>query len=134
MKEKIILYIPTTVVEQPLIYTLIKDYNLMVNILRANISAEMEGRLVAEIGGEKEDFQAGLEYLKSQAVKISHLDQEIVWLEERCTHCGACSVICPAGALELERPSMLTRFIGEKCIICEYCITACPSRAMELRY
>jgi ferredoxin len=134
LKEKKVLYIPDTIVEQPIIYGLIKNYNLMVNILRANINPEMEGRIVAEISGEKEDFLAGMAYLQSRAVKCLPLEQEIVWLEERCTQCGACSVICPAGALELERPEMIVRFKGEKCIICEHCIGACPARAMELRY
>ena len=134
MKEKMVLYFPATVVEQPLICSLIKDYNLMVNILRADINPKMEGRIVAEISGEKEDYQAGMEFFRSRSVKISPIEQEIVWVEERCTHCGACSVICPAGALILERPEMLVRFDGDKCIICEHCITACPSRAMELRF
>ena len=134
MKEKMVLYFPATVVEQPLTYSLIKDFNLMINILKAKINPRMEGRVVAEISGEKNDFQAGLAFLRSRGVKTFPLEQEIVWVEERCTHCGACSVICPAGALVMERPEMLVRFKGEKCIICEHCITACPSRAMEVCY
>ena len=134
MREKMVLYFPASVVEHPVIYSLIRDYNLMVNILKANINPRMEGRIVAEISGTKEDFQAGREFLQSRGVETLPLEQEIVWVEERCTHCGACSVICPAGALVVERPSMLVRFKGEKCIICEHCIAACPSRAMEVRY
>ncbi len=134
MREKMVLYFPATVVEQPLTYSLIKDYNLMINILKANINPKMEGRIVAEISGEKKDFHAGLEFLQSRGVRVFPLEQEIVWVEERCTHCGACTVICPAGALVLERPEMIVRFKGDKCIICEHCITACPSRAMEVRY
>ena len=134
MKEKVVLNFPDTMVEKPIVYELIKDYNLMINILRANINPKRQGRIVAEISGEKEDYQAGLEFLSSHAVQVLPLEQQIVWLEERCTQCGACSVICPAGALVLERPEMNVRFRGEKCIICEHCIVACPSRAMELRY
>ena len=134
MKEKMVLYFPATVVEHPLTYSLIKDYNLMVNILRANINPRMEGRIVAEISGEKENYEAGLDFLHSRGVRTFPLEQEIVWVEERCTHCGACSVICPAGALVMERPAMRVSFRGDKCIICEHCITACPSRAMEVRY
>ncbi|HHU75365.1 MAG TPA: 4Fe-4S binding protein [Firmicutes bacterium] len=134
MREKMVLYFPESVVEHPLTYSLIKDFNLMVNILKANINPKMEGRIVAEISGDKDDFRAGLDFLHSRGVKTLPLEQEIIWVEERCTHCGACSVICPAGALVMERPAMLVHFDGEKCIICEHCITACPSRAMEVRY
>lgn len=134
MKEKIVLHFPATVVEQPFVYHLIKDYGLMVNILKANINPRKEGRMVIEVGGEKENFLAGIDFLQSRGVKVFPLEQEIVWVGERCTHCGACSVICPAGALVLERPEMEVKFIGEKCIVCEHCIKACPARAMEARY
>ena len=134
MKEKVVLLFPDTMVEKPIVYELIKNYNLTLNILRANINPKMQGRIVAEISGENSDYKAGLEFLNSQSVKVLPLEQEIVWQEERCTQCGACSVICPAGALVLERPEMIVRFLGEKCIICEHCVSACPSRAMELRY
>ncbi len=129
-----VLYFPATVVEQPLTYALIKDYNLMINILKADINPKMEGRIVAEISGEEKNFHAGLEFLQSVGVRVFPLEQEIIWVEERCTHCGACAVICPAGALILERPEMVVRFESDKCIICEHCITACPARAMEVCY
>lgn len=134
MKQKMVLYFPSTTTEQPFTYYLIKDYNLMINILKANINPRKEGRAVVEISGDKKDYLAGLEYLQSRGVKIFPLEQEIVWQEDRCTHCGACVVICPAGALVLERPEMEVKFLGEKCIVCEHCIKACPSRAMEARY
>jgi ferredoxin len=134
LKQKVVLYFHPSVTEQPFTYYLIKDYNLMINILKANINPRKEGRAVVEVSGEKKDFQAALDFLQSRGVKVFPLEQEIVWLEERCTHCGACSVICPAGALVLERPEMTVRFYNDKCIVCEHCIKACPSRAMEARY
>ena len=129
-----VLYFSPNVTEQPFIYYLIKNHNLMVNILKANINPRKEGRAVVEISGEQGDFQTGLDFLQSSGVRISPLEKEIVWVEERCTHCGICSLICPTGALVLERPEMMVKFINDKCIVCEHCITACPSRAMEARY
>ena len=134
MKQKMVLYFSPNVTEQPFIYYLIKNHNLMVNILKANINPRKEGRAVVEISGEQGDFQTGLDFLQSSGVRISPLEKEIVWVEERCTHCGICSLICPTGALVLERPEMMVKFINDKCIVCEHCITACPSRAMEARY
>jgi len=134
LKKKIVLYFPPTVTEQPFTYYLIKDYNLMVNILKADINPHKEGRAVVEISGKETDFQNGIEFLQSRGVKILPLEQEIVWVEERCTQCGACSVICPTGALVVERPSMHVQFYSEKCIVCEHCLQACPSRAMEAHY
>ena len=49
IKHRLVLCFPATLVEQPLIYHLVKDYDLMVNILRADINPRKEGRLVLEI-------------------------------------------------------------------------------------
>ncbi len=134
MKEKMVLHFPATVVEQPFMYHLVKDFDLTVNILKANINPRKEGRMVVELSGEKKNFVNGVEFLQSRGVKVFPLEQEIIWLSERCTQCGACSVICPSGALVLERPNMEVKFLGDKCIVCEHCIKTCPARAMEARY
>ena len=134
MKEKMVLYFPTTVTEQPFIYYLIKDFNLLINIMKANINPRKEGQIFLEISGEQSDFAAGLEFLQARGVKVFPLEQEIIWVEERCTHCGACTVICPVDALEMDRETMKITFSDEKCVVCEHCIKACPARAMEARY
>jgi ferredoxin len=53
--------------------------------------------------------------------------------EERCTHCGACTAVCPTGALHIERPDMTVRFDQARCSVCELCVTACPPRVMKVR-
>ena len=56
IKRRLVLAFPPEMVEQPVTYHLIKDYELMVNILRANVTPNEEGRLVVEISGEKKDL------------------------------------------------------------------------------
>ncbi len=132
IKKKIVLQFPATHVEQPFIYYLIRDYDLMVNILRANINPRKEGRLIVEFSGEEDNYRKGLEWLKDQGVLILALKQQIIWREDRCTNCGACSVICPTAALFIERPGMTVKFDENKCVACEHCIKTCPARAMEV--
>ena len=134
LQKKIVLFFPSTVVEQPFIYHLIKDYKWMVNLLKAAINPRKEGRMVLEVTSTEEDYERGAAYLKSAGVCISNLEQEIVWVEERCTQCGACAVICPTKALSVERPAMLIKFDGSKCVVCEHCLKACPARAVEARF
>ncbi len=131
IKQKIVLRFPPHVVEQPTIYHLIKDYDLMVNILRADINPRKEGRLMMELSGSESNYQRALEWMKEQGLKIISLEQQIIWQQDRCTHCGACTVICPTGALCFTRPEMTVRFAEEKCVVCELCLRACPARAME---
>lgn len=131
VKQKLVLRFPSTLVEQPLIYHLVKDYDLMVNILRADINPNKEGRLMLELSGSETNFRRALDWLQERGLKVMNLKQQITWQEERCTHCGACSVICPSGALVLSRPEMKVHFEEDKCVVCELCLRACPARAME---
>ena len=134
IKRKVVLRFPASVVERPFIYTLAKDYNLVANILKANINPRKEGQMVVELSGEKEQFEAGMEFLQSCGVISMPLEQQIVWVEERCTQCGACTVICPSEALWMQRPEMTVSFRGDKCVACEHCLKACPARAVEARF
>lgn len=134
IKRKLVLRFPAAVVEHPFIYTLAKEYNVVANILKANINPRKEGRMVVELSAEDKDFSAALDFLQSRGVIVLPLEQQIVWIEERCTQCGACTVICPTNALWMKRPEMAVAFCGEKCIVCEHCLKACPARAVEARY
>ncbi|MBC7083560.1 MAG: 4Fe-4S binding protein [Firmicutes bacterium] len=48
----------------------------------------------------------------------------------KCVQCGACTGVCPCGALTLKRPEMTVRFRPECCIGCELCMQVCPTRAI----
>ena len=131
VKQKIVLKFPPNIVEEPIIYLLIKEFGLMVNILRADINPRKEGRLVMEIGGDEAGYKKALSWLKEKGLKVLDLEHQIIWRADRCTHCGACTVICPTAALNFKLPEMTVRFEESKCIVCELCLRACPARAME---
>ncbi|NLZ93879.1 MAG: 4Fe-4S binding protein [Firmicutes bacterium] len=134
IKSKVVLRFPASVVEQPFIYTLIKEYNIIANILKANINPRKEGNMVVELKAAESDFKAGIEFLQERGVMVLPLERQIVWWEDRCTQCGFCTAICPTDALWMERPKMTVSFCSEKCIVCEQCLKACPARAMEALY
>lgn len=130
--SKIVLRFPAAIADKPIIFHLVKDYDLMINILKANINPHKEGTMVLELEGAR--FDEGIAFLRDQGVGVQPLTEEIVWNEERCTHCGACTAICPTQALYLERPSMRVRFDSEACVVCQFCVRACPMHAMEVRF
>ena len=131
LRQKIVLKFPPNIVEEPIIYLLIKDFDLMVNILRADINPRKEGRLMMELKGEETSFQKALAWLKEKGLQVTDLEHQMIWRPDLCTHCGACTVICPTAALNFKRPEMTVRFEEDKCILCELCLKACPARAME---
>ena len=132
-KKRLVLTFPPELVEQPVTYHLIKDYDLMINILRANVSAE-EGRLVIEILGEKSAIEKGIKYLSGLGVKLEPVAQDIEWHKERCDHCTACIPICPTAALSLDRENMTVPFDNKKCIMCSLCVSVCPYKAIEILF
>ncbi len=132
MKARLVLRFPPLLVDQPVVYKLIKDYNLVFNILRADITPDSEGLMVLEIEGEEEDFKKGMDYLAEKGVKVQPLSQDVVMVEELCTHCGACIVHCPTDALQFDEERRVV-FFPEKCVACEICVEVCPYRAMEVR-
>lgn len=132
VSRKIVLKFPPPVAEQPLVYHLVKDYNLRFNILKGSINPREIGLLVLEVAGEREDYERGIDFLVQAGVEVQPLSKDISRLEERCTHCGACVALCPSGAFEVEPKTRRVDFLKDKCIACEICIKACPLRAMEL--
>jgi ferredoxin len=112
---------------------LTKDYDLTFNILNATILPRKEGLMVLELSGTRKNFREGVKYLKNQGIKVENASQEIKRDNNKCTHCGACTAVCPTTALCVQRPEMLVLFDQKKCSICELCVPACPTRAMEIR-
>jgi ferredoxin len=114
--EMLVLRFSDKVVDQPIIYRLVKDYDLEFNLLKATIYPRQEGVIVMELRGHPKNFRRGLKYN-----------------EERCYQCGTCTAVCPTGALYVARPEMAVLFDPSKCSACELCCPVCPARAMEVR-
>lgn len=129
----LVLRFPKSEVEKPIVCNLTKDYDLTFNILNATILPRKEGMMVLELSGTRKNFKAGLSYLKAQGVDVQNASQEIRRNVKKCTHCGACTAVCPTGALYIQRPEMSVGFDQKKCSICELCVPVCPTRAMEAR-
>jgi len=134
ISKRMVLRFPRRLINRPIVSRLVKDFNLDFNILKASITPEEEGLLVLEVTGKQEDYDKGINYLTKTGVRIQSLSQDVTRNEERCTHCGACITICPAGAFEIEPLTRRVNFYNEKCLACGLCIKACPPRAMELHF
>lgn len=132
--RRIVLHFPRRLVERPIVYRLVKDFDLEFNILKASITPEEEGVLVMELKGEKEEYDKGIQFLSETGVRIQPLSQDVARNEARCTDCGVCLNVCPAGAFELEPGTRKVAFHEDKCIGCSLCIKACPPRAMQVQF
>jgi L-aspartate semialdehyde sulfurtransferase ferredoxin len=134
MKKRMILRFKRNTIDKPIVYRLVKDYNLIFNILRANISPKAESIMVMEIEGAKEDFKRGVEYLKGFGIGMAPIEQDIKRDETRCVHCGICTSVCASEALHIVRDTMKIAFEYENCVACELCVKVCPVKAMSVSF
>jgi len=130
--KKIVIHYAAENVDQPVIYELVKKYDLVVNILKARILPKRDGVIVLELSGGKENFDQGIRYLKEKGLRVEPLSKNVTQNTDRCVHCGACTAFCPTGALPIDKETMKVSFNVERCNGCEVCVTACPVRAMEV--
>ena len=127
-----ILKFPKEVIDQPIISNLVKKYDLEFNILKATILLQQEGVMVLEFLGHKTNVKKGIAYLNEMGVSVKSMAGNIRRDDEKCYQCGACTGVCPTGALSLHRPDMAVLFDEEKCTACGLCVPVCPARAMEV--
>ncbi|MCD6396978.1 MAG: 4Fe-4S dicluster domain-containing protein [Spirochaetaceae bacterium] len=128
--KKILLTFNKNVVEKPIVYHLVKDFDLITNIYRASISAEEQGLMVLDISGSSEMIEAGINFIRSQKVKVEDAQKSFRWDAELCTSCGNCLTHCPVNALHInDRKTMKVEFDEKLCIDCMGCIPNCPYEA-----
>jgi Fe-S-cluster-containing dehydrogenase component len=132
LKRTLVLNFPRSQTKEPITYKLVKDFDLMFNILKARIKPNEQGTLVIQLKGTEENMEKGLNYLKDIGIHWEALSQGIKWDDNVCIHCTACTSLCPTNALYVDRDTMYVHFDHDKCIACEMCLTACSYKAITL--
>ena len=131
---KVSLKYPLNSITTPLVSTLVKKYNVEVNILHANISLNKIGPLIADITGEEKDIEDALDFIvKQDGIRYKIFSNKLIWQEEDCVHCGACTAVCPSNALTMNKETWCLEFSKEKCLVCGLCTKACPLNVMSLQ-
>ncbi|NIA04863.1 MAG: 4Fe-4S dicluster domain-containing protein [Proteobacteria bacterium] len=125
---------PKETSDQPIIYYLVKRYDVEFNILKADILPQREGIMIIEFKGNRENIREALSYLKDLGVQVERLAGKVSRDDEKCFQCGACTGICPVGALYMQRPEMAVLFDPDRCSGCGLCVTGCPVRAMTVSF
>jgi len=133
MKEKFILTFSENTTNKPIINDLIKKHDIIVNVIKADISAGEKGTAFVEINATKSEMDKALKYLKIHNVILQSVDKYVHLNSEPCIHCGACTSVCFAGALKMNNENKL-EFDTSKCIVCELCVDACPLELFEIHF
>jgi ferredoxin len=131
-KKKLVLSFPEKIVTKPITYKLVKEYDLEFNILRAEITPDVEGKMLIEIKGADEKIADAVEYLEGVGITIQEAAKDIIIDRETCLDCGECTSVCITQALCLDEKTKKLIFKKDKCILCELCLDCCPVRAIKV--
>lgn len=132
--RRLILNYPPDVVQEPVTYQLVRDYDLKINILKARILPQEGGRLVMELSGDKNGLESALSYLSSLGIEVQPLVREVQQDKDVCLSCTACVPLCPTGALHVVDDGWEVDLDHDKCVVCETCVSVCPYRAMSIQF
>jgi ABC-type methionine transport system ATPase subunit len=71
--KKLNLKIPANLINEPIIYKMVTQFNIVPNILTARLDKDSEGEVFIEIKGTPENVEKGIAYLKQ--IKIEIIEQ-----------------------------------------------------------
>lgn len=115
--------------DQPITSQVILETGVPINILGAYIH-QQGGEILAEVPSDRAEEVIRAFRERGVTVDVRRL---IEVDKERCIDCGACTSLCPVGAIAFTENFSVV-FDREKCLgaTCGLCVDACPVRAMRL--
>jgi ferredoxin len=131
--ERIMMSFPQNLVNEPILSTVVRQFDITFNIISARIMENEEGQLKVELRGKRQDVLASIDFMKKKGVVVQSLSKVITIDRALCTDCGACVVHCPTGALSCGE-GMALGYDAAKCITCELCRLACPFHAVVVAH
>ncbi|MDH4263018.1 MAG: NIL domain-containing protein [Spirochaetia bacterium] len=70
MTKKLKLKIPVNLINEPIIYKMVIQFEIMPNILTAHLDKDSGGDVLIEIKGTPENIEKGISYLKQLKIDI----------------------------------------------------------------
>ena len=76
-RMRVRLTFPSELVQEPVVYHLVKDFDIVTNIRRADVKAD-HGWMVLEIEGAQERLEEGVAWLRKQGVQVDPIERDVV--------------------------------------------------------
>ena len=76
-RMRVRLTFPSELVQQPIIYRLVKDFDIVPNIRRADVRAD-HWWMVLELEAAEDGLERGVAWLKTQGVTVDPIERDVV--------------------------------------------------------
>lgn len=125
---KILLNYSDETLDKPVLASIIREKNVLINILRAYADGR-RGEMLVEVPDEVADEV--VQSFKNRGVEV--YSGALIELDtELCVDCGACVSVCPTTAIHFEE-DLSVAINQSKCIQCALCVDSCPRFAIMLK-
>lgn len=76
-KMRVTLTFPPERIKEPVIHRLGKDFNVVTNIRRADVTAT-HGWVMLELEGREEDLERGVAWLREIGIKVDPIERDVI--------------------------------------------------------
>lgn len=77
MKKRVKLTFPQSLIKEPVIFTMAKQFDIMPNIRRARVT-ETVGEMILEFEGEEKNLDSGISWLKEKGIEVELVEGDII--------------------------------------------------------
>ncbi len=77
MSLRLRLTFPPHLIQEPIVYRLVKDFDIVINIRRADVKAD-HGWIVLELDGDETTLQRGVAWLKEKGVQVDPIESDVI--------------------------------------------------------
>lgn len=131
MSKRVLLKYSTEKAGEPIIASAIREIDVPLNILHADLT-EKGGEILISIDASEDETQKMVKFFEDEGVEVETIKRVIDLSDSKCIDCGACVSLCPTGAIYIAEDSSI-ELEEEKCVYCKACIPACPVEALKVR-
>jgi ABC-type methionine transport system ATPase subunit len=76
-RQRLHLTFPEPLIQEPVVYNLGKQFDIVTNIRRANVE-ERFGWIILEAEGSEESLAKGIDYLRGLGVQVDRIEGDVV--------------------------------------------------------
>ncbi|HBH04337.1 MAG TPA: FeS-binding protein [Candidatus Rokubacteria bacterium] len=76
-RMRVRLTFPAHLIQEPIVYRLVKDFDIVINIRRADVKAD-HGWMALELDGDEAALERGVRWLKEAGVQVDPLERDVM--------------------------------------------------------
>jgi len=76
-RTQVRLTFPTSLIQEPILYRLVKDFDIVINIRRADVKADY-GWVALEMEAAEDTLDRGVAWLKGKGVQVDPIERDVI--------------------------------------------------------